>query len=442
MRSTTVFLTLLLLSGVVTCTDIKPMQAIHETVNKLQRDLRWSGEIEQQSDMLWLQKELNEGAIILAMMQRYMPHIKIPESNNQRLDAWRAFTSYWPLQLDSSTPTPICQHAHFLPHLVLNMGEMRAVSVMTTITVAYLFHSAILHQNIAIDPLRMSPIVELADGELRQGMQLYTLYHHHLWLDDDEDLEDRLPNLRPLAEWHLWWGLSMLEAKTSEASIYFFRSLLGDGANGISQWISSRNDVESSYTTKQVDLLHLRNDYLSLPPFGGSTTCYRTYVLLPFQRLCRYPLLLNNMKQDTTQQSETTHTFNVLQKQLDAAITQINLDRKSADLRSEVIGGWATDQGSLLLYIPSVLIRFGTQHTAHTYAVALYQNSLVVLEERGAALHVSNSIPRYAIYDFGHGREGEVLLCWFDNDQQLYAHFIFPTTTDEGDQFMRQLSVT
>jgi len=417
------------------------MQAVYETVDKLQRDLRWQGITGQQSDMLWLQAELNHGGILLAMMQRYFPHIKISKTNNQRMDAWRAFTTYWPLQLDPMTPTPISQHAQLLAYLVLDVGELRAVGVMTTITVAYLFHSVILHQNMAIEPIRMTPIIELADGELRQGMQLYTLYHHHLWLNDDEELDSRLPNLRQLGEWHLWWGLSLLESKTTEASIYFFRSLLGDGANGFSEWIASRNDVESSYTSKQLDLLQLENVYLSTPPFGGSTSCYRTYVLLPFQRLCRYPLLLNSIKQQNTLQVDTTHTLSVIQKQLDTAISQINLDRKAADLRNEIIGEWDTDQGSLLLYAPGIHIRFGEQHIAHTHAVALYDNSLILIKERGRELHISNIIPRYTIYNFSHEREGEVLLSWINKDEQFCIHLKFPDNS-VGHQFMRQLAGT
>ena len=442
MNTTTVFLTLLLLCGFAICTEIKPMQAIHETVIKLQHDLRWQVDMNHQSDMLWLQQELNNGGILLAMMQRYIPHIMIPKTDNQRMDAWRAFTAYWPLQLGPTAPKPIRQHAEFIPHLVFNMGEMRTIGVMTTITVAYLFHSALLQQNSAIEPVRMTPMIEMADGELRQGMQLYSLYHHHLWLNDNEGLGHRLPNLRQLAEWHLWWGLSLLESGgNTEASIYFFRSLLGDGVSGLSLWISSRNDIESSYTSQQIDHLHVENEYLSLPPFGGSTTCYRTYVLLPFQRLCRYSLLLQSIKQQEPQHSENTHVLNVLQKQLEVAITQINLDRKSADLKADVIGEWDTEQASLLFYVPEALICFGMQPTSRSHTVALYQNNLILFEKQGRDLHIKLSIPRVAIYNFSHESEGEVMLCWFNNDEQLYAHFRFPTA-DVGDQFMRQLALT
>ena len=434
---------LMLFCARVTCSDLRPTQVIHETVQKLKSELRWQGQSEQQSEMLWLQNEINGGSILLAVMQNYLPHIKIPKTTNQRTDAWRAFTTHWPICFSDTTPQVIQDHARFLSHIIFDMGEMRTVGIMTTITVAYLFHTALFHQHAADNP-RMTPIIELADGELRQGMQLYTLYHHHLWLNDDEDLESRLPNLKRLAEWHLWWGLSMLESyQRAEAPIYFFRSLLGDGVRGMSEWISSRNDVEASYTTNQVDLLYMENQYLTLPPFGGATTSYRTYVLLPFQRLCRYPLLLQSIKQLSEQQhGEHVHALTMLQKQLDGAISQINLDRKSADLKEEVIGDWdAASQGSLLLYVPDIQIRFGIQHASQAYAVALYQHNLIILEKRGNDLLVRRRVPRYAIYDFSHESQGEVLVCWFDDDDQLYAHFSFPTE-EVGNQFMRQLATS
>ena len=415
-------------------------QVIHETVYKLKHDLKWQGQMEQQSDMLWLQKELNDGNVLLVMLQAYVPHIKIIKTDNLRVDAWRAFISHWPSRLvPSVTPVAVCQHAKFLSYLMITTGEMHAVSVMTTITVAYLFHAAIQQPNRQSEPIQMTPIIELAEGEIRMGMQLYNLQHYQIWLNDHQDLQNRLLNLRRLAEWHLWWGLSLLESPTTDAAIYFFRSLLGDGVKGISQWISSRNDVEGTYTTDQIDQLYIENEYVTLPPFGGSTSAFRTYVLLPFQRLCRYPLLLQSIKHKSDQQHET-HTLNILQNQLDSAISQINLDRKSADLQEEVVGRWA-EVGKLLLYVSRAKIRFNGHNTSHDYAIAFYTNYLVLIGERAGVLYIKSNIPRSTIYNFSQEREAEILLSWFDDNSQIHAHFTF--SDNEGvNKFMRQLAVT
>lgn len=381
--------------------------------------------------MLWLQTELIDTSILLNLLHQQVSYYDFALTNDSKTETWKAFLNYWPINMET-LPGVIMRHIRCLPRLLFQDAEIDHVSVMTTITVGYMIHS---HLTEAGQRPRMTSMLELSLGEMKQGVALYELYHYSLWSREvyGQGLTERLPHIRELAEWHLWWGISMYESVGEvDACVAFFRHLLQQGILGMSAWIASRNDEESTYTEAQRDILNVQNDFLSTPPFSGSTTCFRTTVLLPFQRLCRYTLLLDSI---ITQFPDARRILSVLKSELSDAIGQINLARKSADLIADLAHTWQP-QGALLFHHHNCNVRFG-QRQSLTQQVALYDDVILFFQNR----EINHIIPRSALYDFGLEQGAAIMLRWRHHSETRTAS-LHMGDNDTAQRFMTILATT
>lgn len=423
-------------------------KVLSDTCTWLKQDFGWRGQRHNdqiESPMLWLQAEITDTSVLLHLLQRFGPPFQLTFSGHPKVDAWRSFMNNWSINV-TCMPKGIMGHIKNLDVLLFEQGEIDAVSVMTTFAVAYMIHSRLFASTTDHRQTVTTPMVELAIGETKQGLDLYNLYHYSLWLDST-DISKRLPYLKKLAEWHLWWGRALYESSenVSEAYINYFRSLLSEGIAAFSAWISSRNDDEYTYTASEKELLSMPNHHFTVPPFGGATTCFRTAVLLPFQRSCRYSLLLQSIIQHFPAERRI---FQVLQQQLSAAITQINLDRKSSELRSDLPPEVYDANGSLLWYTEesNCQVEFDSIRARPTH-VALFDNAILFWRSKDMVGSVLR-IPRSSIYHFELERENVIRLRWtlmYDDEQgeqQQQSALIRLAEVPVAKEFMRIISTT